>query len=212
MGKENLGADARGHVCIFYKTSVMQPRRHSKNRFCCCASDRSENYPSTLCNYFISDKKKKKLPLRLWVALSTQICDVERIKAHCKEHLFATDYIHGSHSHGSTLVRNYLLWLSPDKILRGLTPLSFGFDLQGPLTEAFGGGGWSLPLYTPPALDLPLFTTDNKHMDPQCQLGSPLSGKCTAVRWQMIAGWSTWRLRHACQRRCNKTGIWDHLK
>lgn len=87
--------------------------------------------------------------LRLLVANSTQICDGERIKAHCEEHRVATDHSHGSPSHGSTLVRNYLLRrgsVSPDKILRGLTPLSFGFDLQGLLTEAFGGGVKPAPL------------------------------------------------------------------
>lgn len=49
-------------------------------------------------------------------------------------------------SHGSTLVRNYLLRqrrLSPDKILRALTPPSFGIDLQGRLFEALvGARGW----------------------------------------------------------------------
>lgn len=111
--------------------------------------------------------------LRLLVANSTQICDGERIKAHCEEHRVATDHSHGSPSHGSTLVRNYLLRrgsVSPDKILRGLTPLSFGFDLQGLLTEAFGGGGEACPS----AVDSPLFTTNNKHIDPQCQLEIPL--------------------------------------
>lgn len=125
--------------------------------------------------------------LRLRVVNLTQICDGERIKGSLLRSislLQTTATV--SPSHGSTLVRNYLLQrgrVSPDKILRGLTPLSFGFDLQGLLTEG-GREGWrtrgetSLP-YTPPALDLP--PTNNKHMDPHCQLGITLSERCTAL-------------------------------
>lgn len=67
-----------------------------------------------------------KIP-RLWA--NSAVC---KIKPACEEHPFAPQ--HSSPSHGSTLVRNYLHWqgwVFPDKILRGLTFLSFGFDLQG---------------------------------------------------------------------------------
>lgn len=68
----------------------------------------------------------------VWIHLQSTEIQGYKFKARCMAHPFAAN--HSLLSHGSTLVRNYLLWqgqFSPNKILRGLTFLSFGFDLQG---------------------------------------------------------------------------------
>lgn len=114
-------------------------------------------------NYFQFNVEK----LRLRVANSSLFM----IKALCEEHPFAAQ--HSSPSHGSTLVRNYLLWqgwVSSDKILRGLTSLSFGFDLQG-LSD------W--------ALSVPTFITNT---DPQVTCIPLTKNRVTVMTWKLRTG------------------------
>lgn len=102
----------------------------------------------------------------------------------------------------SPSARKRLPWQDPQRLDSPFIWLWFTRPSDG----GFWWGGWSLPLCCGLT---PFYYKQQTHRSTVSTGDSTLPEKCAAVTWQMIACWSTWCLRHACQRNSN---IRDHLK